>query len=130
MSDYIKISAAVISACLLISFFRDTKREFALALSLVCGVCAAVAVLPEIRAVFTVLGDYALIGGDSLSYFKILLKGVGISVICELTRELCIDNGNRFLASCAELAARAGVLVLSLPLLNSVIKIIVDYIGK
>ena len=60
------------------------------------------------------------------AYFGIMLKAVAISLCCKAGAEICRDCGENSLASKLELAGKAGILLLSLPLLGGILSMAKD----
>ncbi len=58
------------------------------------------------------------------SYLKILLKAIGICYITGIAGDICRDSGEQALASAAELWGRVSLLVLALPLIDSLLSLI------
>lgn len=54
-------------------------------------------------------------------YGKVLLKAFGVAMLTQLGAELCRDCGEGTVAGCVELAGRCEILLLSLPLISSVL---------
>ncbi len=55
-------------------------------------------------------------------YFKVMLKGLGVGVISGIGCDLCRDCGEEQLVSRLEFAAKTEILMLSLPLVKSIIE--------
>lgn len=129
MTDFVKIAAAVIVVCISISALREVKKEYAAYLAIICGVLVTLSSVGELTNIKNIIESMVELSDISLSTMKIFFKAVGITVISSMTSDACLDSGNRFLASCVELSGKIAVTVSALPLINSVIKIISEYIG-
>lgn len=55
--------------------------------------------------------------------YSVMLKGLGISVLSETASNICKDCGEASLASKVELASKVSILILSLPLLTSILEL-------
>ncbi len=64
------------------------------------------------------LSDY----GDGLAYGEILLRGLGISMLCTLGAGLCRDFGEAGLAQAVEAAGKVGVMLQALPLVEKILE--------
>lgn len=60
---------------------------------------------------------------DGLAYGEILLRGLGISLLCTLCAGLCRDFGEAGLASAVEAAGKVGVLLQALPLIEKILEL-------
>lgn len=129
MSVYIKTAIVALIACVVIAALKETKREYAAYLAIICGVCVIASGIGELKYIKTAFDGLTGLSELNLSALKIFFKAVGITIISSVTSDACIDGGNRFLASCVELSGKIAVTVSALPLISSVIKIIAGYIG-
>lgn len=129
MNDFLKIAVTVLIFSLVITAVKEVKREYSLYLAIACGVVVLVSSIGEIKSIKYTIDELVSLSDISTSVMKIFFKAVGITVISSLTSDACIDSGNRFLASCVELSGKIAVTVSALPLINSVVKIIIGYIG-
>ncbi len=129
MSEFLKIAATVLIFTLIITSFKEVKREYSLYLAIVCGVFVVISSLDELKILKSTFDELINLSDVGVYAMKIFFKTVAITVISSLTSDACIDSGNRFLASCIELSGKIAVTVCALPLINSVVKIIISYIG-
>ncbi|MGN0467281.1 MAG: stage III sporulation AC/AD family protein [Acutalibacteraceae bacterium] len=66
---------------------------------------------------------------ETYGLISVLLKGALICIMTQLVRDLCKDSGNTALASAVDIAGRMMIIVLSLPLIESVLKTAVSFIN-
>ena len=60
---------------------------------------------------------------DATAYASIILRALGIALICELCAQLCRDLGEGGLAVGVSLFGRLEILLLSLPLIDQILEI-------
>ena len=60
---------------------------------------------------------------DAATYASIILRALGIALICELCAQLCRDLGEGGLAVGVSLFGRLEILLLSLPLIDQILEI-------
>ena len=106
-------------ACMVAAFSKlleRTGKEYALFLSLaavVLAIClAAQAVQPVLEFIFELLQW----GGTESEWAAILLKTLGICLLCQTTATVCRDAGESSLAFGVEALCRFTVLAQALPL--------------
>lgn len=58
------------------------------------------------------------------SYVSIVLKSIGIALICDYTVNVCKDFSENTIAYCTELAAKVCIITLSIPIYEDIINII------
>lgn len=121
----IKLAVIVVVSLLLIIFLKDVKREFALILTIACSVILFIFISNDFFSVFEKI--YALSSGigNVNSYVSLMLKILGISLISQFVVDLCRDAGENALASQTEIASKVIILIMTLPLFETVINIIV-----
>lgn len=115
---------AVVSACI-IAVVRQLRPELG-------GIAAAVAgMLVFAFAVESVAPFVSFIKGVAAErgvdgYFAIMLKALAISFCCRMSAEICRDCGEASLASRVEAAGKAGIVLLSLPIVKQLLEIAKD----
>ena len=62
-------------------------------------------------------------------HMGILLRTVAVSVVSHLCAGLCRDGGSQALASVVELSGATAVLIIGLPLMESVVAMLLKFIG-
>lgn len=63
------------------------------------------------------------------SYFTLMLKALAISLCCRMSADICRDCGEVSLASRVELAGKAGIVIISLPVISQLFQIAKDMMG-
>lgn len=121
----IKLAVIVVISLLLIIFLKDVKREFALILTIACAVILFISVAEDFFNVFEKIYNLSLGIGNVNSYVSLMLKILGISLISQFVVDLCRDAGENALASQTEIASKVIILVMTLPLFETVINIVI-----
>ena len=60
-----------------------------------------------------------------ITYIDIILKMIGIAYICQFATDICKDAGYQAIASQVEMAGKISLILLSMPVLMSVIDLVV-----
>lgn len=120
----IKIAAFVIISLFLIIFLRDTKREFAIILTVACAIILFVTVADDLYSVAQSIYNLSSGMNNVHSYITLMLKILGISLIAQFVSDLCRDAGENALASQTETASKIIILIMTLPLFETVINIV------
>ncbi len=121
---------AILSLLLIAAFLtvllRQYRPELALGVGVVAGVLLLTAVLhtltPTLSSLQRMLEAAALPEG----YTAILFKALGICLLTQFAADACRDAGETALAAKAELAGKIMLLMLSLPLFESITKLALD----
>lgn len=110
----------IISA-LLSMILRQYKPEFAMALSMICGI---VVILYLLQGVVEIRGQLeSVLASTALppELLEVVFKGLGICVLSELAAQSCRDAGESAIALKAELAGKVAIMIISMPLFMSLL---------
>ena len=61
-------------------------------------------------------------------YFSLMIKSLGVALICRVSGEICRDMGENSIGAKIELAGKAAILALSLPVLKRIFEFIKELI--
>lgn len=70
-----------------------------------------------------------LAGVMNLQYIGILLKLIGIAYVCEFASGLCKDAGYQAISGQIEMAGRVAMMVLTIPIMQSIIQTIEQFLS-
>ncbi|MEE1015799.1 MAG: SpoIIIAC/SpoIIIAD family protein [Lachnospiraceae bacterium] len=125
----IKIAAIGVGAALLAAWIKTIKSEYALWITLAAGAFLGLAAILKLDAIVSELkflqGYFSAYG----SYFKLLIKIIGITYLAEFSADLCKDAGANTLASQVELFGKLSILVLCMPIMSSLLETIDYFLG-
>ena len=121
------VGIAVLSAVLCI-IVRQYKPEMALGISIACGVLIMGAVItmlaPSVELISQLTGAAGLDGG----YSRTLFKALAVCYITQLGSDCCRDAGESAIAGKIELAGKAAVVVISLPVFSALAEIVTGFL--
>ena len=125
----IKIVAIGVTAAILAAWVKTVKPEYALWVTLAAGAFLGLAAILKLETIVAELhflqGYFSAYG----SYFKLLIKIVGITYLAEFSADLCKDAGANTLASQIELFGKLSILVLCMPIMTSLLETIDYFLG-
>ena len=127
-ADIFKILAILLIAAIFSLVLKGKSSEYAILVSIGAGIITAMLILKHLSVAISSLKAYITDYGIETEYFKVALKALGIGYITSFIADTCRDSGQTSLASKAELAGKAAIFILSLPLLMSVLNIAVGLI--
>ena len=117
-----QLSGIALLACICILLLRELRPALAPLFRLCADLIPISAalllyapVLSRIQALFSQTG-----AGE---YMDVVIRALGIALVCELTAIFCRDLGENTLAEGVQLFGKLEILVLSLPLLDKVLEI-------
>lgn len=119
---------AVVAAALCV-VVRQYKPEAALGISIACGVVITAAVLSMLAPAISTLTELSAQAGLSDTFVQVLLKALAVCWITQIAADGCRDAGETAIAAKTELAGRAAVLVISLPVFTALAELITRLLG-
>lgn len=125
----IKIAAMAMVAALLAAWVRTVKQEYALWILAASGLVLGFAVLLKLETIVEELWVLQKYFSDFGSYFKLLIKIIGITYLAEFSSDLCKDAGANTLAAQIELFGKLSILVLCMPVISSLLQTIDFFLG-
>ena len=115
------IVLCIITALLALSL-RGQRPEFAMLLSLGCGVFVLLNLLGQMKGILSGLERVmaGLSGQSDLT--GIILKALGICIVAELGSQCCRDAGEAAIAAKVELAAKTALVLMFMPVFTQLLE--------
>ncbi len=107
---------------------KPKSGEYAFAVMLGVGILVLMFVFNVVSQPIKEISVKLQESGIETEYFKIALKAVGIAYITDFIADSCRDAGQTSIASKAELAGKAAIFILTVPLLISVLNTAIGFI--
>ncbi len=124
MINIISVAGICIIASVICKLFGSCGSEYGLYVKLAAAAVLMSALLLMLSpAAETIRGIYEKAGADE-EYLTILFKALGICYITQFACDICRDSGENALASQAELAGKLSLIILALPLFDSLAEIV------
>ena len=118
----VKIIIFAFISLVLILFLKSYRPEYAMLATAAAGAILLVSIISEVysplRTLFLMLEDYG-INGELTTY---LLKAFAICYLTKFPTDVCTDFGQTSLSGKVELAGRAAIFLLSLPLISGILQ--------
>jgi len=107
--------------------FKELKKEYAVFVMIIGGIIITIWALVRIYPVINYIQELTNLS-DLSEYFVVILKALGISFIVQIAADICRDFGENSLAGKVEFAGKASILIIVLPILQSVINMGIDLV--
>lgn len=120
----IAIVAAVFSVML-----KKYNPEYSIIISFAAGVLLLFLILSQISPAVSQINELIASTGIPEEYGKILFKSIGICFLAQFAADSCRDAGEGAMASKIELAGKIAIVLISLPLFESVATTATSLIG-
>lgn len=128
MSDTLKILSILLICGVICIVLKRCNPEYSLFVSLAAGIVTALMILGSLSEPMAELKAKIEGYGIETEYFAVALKALGIGYITTFIADSCRDSGQTSLAAKAELAGKAAIFIISLPLLVAVLDIAVGFV--
>lgn len=122
------VGIAVLSAVLCI-IVRQYKPEMALGVSIACGILILCSVISMLAPAAELISQLTASAGVDGGYTRTLFKALAVCYITQLGSDCCKDAGESAIAGKVELAGKAAVVVISLPVFSSLAEVVTKLIG-
>ena len=122
------VGIAVLSAVLCI-IVRQYKPEMALGVSIACGILIMCSVISMLAPAAELISQLTASAGLDGGYTRTLFKALAVCYITQLGSDCCKDAGASAIAGKVELAGKAAVVVISLPVFSSLAEVVMKLIG-
>ena len=123
-----KLAAIAVTAALCAVVVRKSAAELAAAIALAAGVILLGSVLSALEGVRAFMDELADLAGLSPALLTPVLKTVGISILTRFAAARCRDAGEGSIAAFVETAGAASALLVSLPLLRTVVDMVGEFL--
>ena len=124
MPDMVKIAAIAVAAALCAGVVKKNVAELGMVLALCAGAIILSCSLGALEGVKELMDTLADTAGLSPAVLAPVVKTVGIAVLTRVSAELCRDAKEGGIAAFVETAGAAAALLVSLPLLKTVLSMV------
>ena len=124
MAEIIKVIGVAFVTALTALLLRSTKPELSFAVTVTGVIVILLFIVDALRDTLTVLSTIAQVTGVENGLLKILLKIVGVGYITEFGAGILNDFGSSAIADKVSLAGKLTIVILSLPVLESLLSLI------
>ncbi|MBQ2754997.1 MAG: stage III sporulation protein AD [Clostridia bacterium] len=105
---------------------KKTNKEAASVVSIVSGVLTVILLMPYIREIINNLESFSAKNNIPENYIKLLIKVLGIGFLSEFCASVAKDAGENSIAQKIQLGGKVLIMVLAMPLFNTLITMITD----
>ena len=117
----------VISSVLSLMLKKD-RPEFSLLIAITAGIIIVFLLLPVASAAMRFIERISEIAGIGSEYISVIIKSCAIAMITGVCASTCRDAGNSSLAVKIEIAGRLTIIILAMPVINTLFNVILSVI--
>ena len=129
MEWFVQACAGVMVAVIMWIVLSKQGKEYALVLSIGSCCMALLVMLRFFEPILDLMNRLQALGNLQPEWLDVMLKAVGIGLLVEICGLICADAGNTALAKTIQILGAVAVLWLSIPLMNSLIKLLEQILG-
>lgn len=127
--NIIGIAGVALVAAILSAMLKRYHQEYAIMVNIAAGIIIIVQILANISPAVQQLNVLLSSAGLSSEYSLILFKTLGICFLSQFAADSCRDAGEGALATKVELAGKITIVLLALPMFESIATTAVALIG-
>lgn len=127
--DILRIALTGIVSVLLYSLVKQLKPEMAPLTAIGAAAIILVAITESLLDATGVLEEMLVLSGLEKQNVSLLIKALGICIVTQFASDICRENSASSIATAVELAGRLGMLMLALPMIETVARIAIGLIN-
>ncbi len=116
--------ALAIAAAFIALYLKQLRADFALLITLAAILLMFSGTLPRIAILINDIQSFSAINSISRDYVGPVVKIIGISYLCEISSNLCLDAGERTLSNHVETVGKIAIAFIALPIVEEVFSMI------
>ena len=125
----LKICGIALIGLICVSVMKTLKNEISGFISAATGLLIVGSSFALMYPVISYIGEISNDTGFSL-YIETILKAIGIAMISQTTSDICRDCGENAIAGRVEFAEKASIMLISLPVVKSLIALAFEVMEK
>ena len=129
MDLFWKTTAGILITVILVLAVEKQERDLAMVLCLAACAMAGIAAFTIWEPVLDFMHRIGETGSFPSDILTVLIKITGIGIVTEVAQHICNDSGNSALAHGMQLLGTAAILLLSLPILETLLELIQQLMG-
>lgn len=127
-TEMIKIALVAIVGMTLAIMVGNMKKDISIWITIVCGIIIFFFGISKFEYIVDMFHELTGYLGINETYIKVILKMIGIAYLSEFTASICKDAGQNTIASQVDFFGKISMIVISLPVLQSLLETIGELI--
>ena len=125
--NLIAVSFAAVIVVLIAIKIKDMDSGYGVILSM-AGCVMVMYFVVRFRQIADYIDRITAYISVNITYIDVILKMIGLAYVCQFSSDLCRDAGYNAIASQVEMAGKISLILLSMPVLMSVIDLVVKIV--
>ena len=127
--NIIIIASVALIAAILSLVLKQYKPEYSLFISISAGVLIFLSVLAVTRPIMDFINNLTSQTGLSGVYAEVLIKSLAVCYITQLASDCCTDAGETAIAGKLQIAGKVAILLIALPMFQSLTELVTELIN-
>lgn len=127
--NIIIIASTALIAAILSLVLKQYKPEYSLFISIAAGILIFLSVLAVISPIMDYINSLTARTGISGVYPEVLIKSLAVCYITQLASDCCTDAGETAIAGKLQIAGKIAILLIALPMFQSLTELVTDLIN-
>ena len=126
LEDVIKIIGIGLTALVIVILLKQYKPELSIYISIIAGILILFLTIDKITGIINLLKSISQKASINQAFLNILLKITGIAFLSEFATSVCIDSGEKAIASKIEIGTKVIIITMSMPIITELLELIVE----
>ncbi len=128
MQDITVVCIIAVIASVLTLVLKKDRPEFSVIIAIAAGAIIIFMILPAAEGAAKLFVSISEIAGIGSEYISVIIKSCVIAIVSGVCASTCRDAGNSSLALKLEIAGRITIIVLAMPVINTLLNVILSVI--
>ena len=126
MDEIIKVIGIGLIALVIAIILKQYRPEYVIYISIIAGILILFLTLEKFSGIINLLKSISDKTYINKQFLEILLKITGIAIITEFAVSICLDAGEKAIASKIEIGSKVIIVTMSIPIISSLLEVIID----
>ena len=126
MEEITKIIGIGLIALVIAIILKQYKPEYALYVSIIAGILILFMIMDKLSGIINLLQSISDKTYINRQFLGILLKITGIAIIAEFAVSICVDAGEKAIATKIEIGSKVIIIAMSIPIISSLLELIIQ----
>ena len=126
MEEIIKIIGIGLIALVIVIILKQYRPEYAIYISIISGVLILFMAMEKLSGIINLLQSISNKTHINKEFLGILLKITGIAIITEFATSICVDSGEKAIATKIEIGSKVIIIAMSIPIISSLLELIIE----
>ena len=126
MEEITKIIGIGLIALVIAIILKQYKPEYALYVSIIAGILILFMIMDKLSGIINLLQSISDKTYINKQFLGILLKITGIAIIAEFAVSICVDAGEKAIATKIEIGSKVIIIAMSIPIISSLLELIIQ----